>query len=129
MTAKESVREAARLRLKMHVNGRLRLETLAALSRVFREHGEPIHDELLGSLVFAVPHELLGEAPPDNGNSEVRAHGKPTTPGHEPMPGRPSIPPLGRPSIPPPVREPGRPSIPPPGREPGRPSIPPPGKK
>jgi len=105
MTARESVREAARLRLRMHVNGRLRLETLAALSRVFREHGEPIHDELLGSLVFAVPHELLGDAPPSNGNNEVRAHGKPTTPSPGPMPGRPT---------PPSPREPGRPT--PPGR-------------
>jgi hypothetical protein len=101
MTAQESVREAARLRLRMHVNGRLRLETLAALSRVFREHGEPIHEELLGSLVFAVPHELLGEAPPGNGNHEIRAKGKPTIP-------------------PPPKPQPGRPPMPPPHREPGR---------
>ncbi|HYB76935.1 MAG TPA: hypothetical protein VEE85_01935 [Candidatus Bathyarchaeia archaeon] len=104
MTVQESVREAAQLRLKMHVNGRLRLETLAALSRVFREHGEPIRDELLSSLVFAVPGELLGEAPPGNGYDEIRAHGKP--------------------SIPPPRPEPGRPPIPPPPRGPGRPSVP-----
>ena len=98
MTVQESVREAAQLRLKMHVNGRLRLETLAALSRVFREHGEPIRDELLSSLVFAVPDELLGEAPPDGGYGEIRAKGKPSTPGgggdrpKHPQPGRPSVP-------------------------------------
>jgi len=97
MTVQESVREAAQLRLKMHVNGRLRLETLAALSRVFREHGEPIRDELLGSLVFAVPGELLGEAPPATGYDEIRAHGKPSTPGLDrpfpaPQPSRPSVP-------------------------------------
>ncbi len=109
MTVQESVREAAQLRLRMHMNGRLRLETLAALSRVFREHDEPIHDELLGTLVFAVPGELLGEAAPGNGAERIRAqHGKP--------------------SIPPPGREPGRPTIPPPGRDVGRPSIPPLGK-
>ena len=124
MTVQESVREAARLRLRMHVNGRLRLETLAALSRVFREHDEPIHDELLGSLVFAVPQELLGEAPPGNGEVSAMAEpGKPSVPPPGREVGKPSMPPpVGRPSMPPPV---GRPSVPPPV---GRPSVPPKGK-
>jgi hypothetical protein len=112
MTALESVREAAQLRLRMHINSRLRLETLAALSKVFREHGEPIRDELLGSLVFAVPQELLGEAPPGNGNG-VQAMAEPGRPAIPPEPGRPAIPPPGRPSIPPPGREGGRPPMPP----------------
>jgi len=43
------------------MNNRLRLESLAALSKVFRDFGEPIQDELLSSIVFAVPQELLVE--------------------------------------------------------------------
>ncbi len=115
MTVHESIQAAAQLRLRMHMNSRLRLETLAALSKVFREHNEPIQDQLLGSLVFAVPHELLGEAPPEEAAPVMRAHG-------------------GKPSIPPPRRDsttPGKPTIPPPRRDsttPGKPSIPPPVK-
>jgi hypothetical protein len=110
MTAHESVQAAAQLRFRMYANNRLRLETLAALSKVFREHNEPIQDELLGNLVFAVPQELLGEAPPGR-------------PGHFEAKGQPSAPPP-----PGPRPQPGRPSAPPPGQKPGRPSAPPPGK-
>jgi hypothetical protein len=61
MTTEKAVHEAARLRFRFQMNNRLRLESLAALSRVFRDFGEPIEDELLASMVFAVPEELIGE--------------------------------------------------------------------
>jgi len=62
MATQELLMEAARLRLKLQINSRMRLEAIAALSRVFREHQEPVTDELLSSIVFAVPEELIGEA-------------------------------------------------------------------
>ncbi|MGI8732569.1 MAG: hypothetical protein ACR2LM_04610, partial [Pyrinomonadaceae bacterium] len=55
----ESLREAENLRFRFQMNNRLRLESLAAVSKVFREFGEPISDDLLSSLVFAVPNELI----------------------------------------------------------------------
>ena len=61
MTPQECLREAAGLRFRLQMNNRLRLESLAALSKVFRDFGEPIQDELLSSIVFAVPQELLVE--------------------------------------------------------------------
>ena len=61
MATEESLHEAARLRFRFQMNNRLRLESLAAISKVFRDFGEPIEDELLASMVFAVPEELIGE--------------------------------------------------------------------
>ena len=141
MLMEERMMKAARLRLRLQMNNRLRLESMAALSRVFREYQEPLDDELLAALVLAVPEELLGEM---EGN-EVRGpqavamgrprdpdRGRPHEPGkprHEPgrphdidHPGRPRDPdePCPEPGKP---REPGRPH-PEPGRprpEPGRP--------
>lgn len=63
MTGEERMMEVAKLRLRFRMNNRLRLESLAMLSRVFRENQEPIPDELLSTIVFAVPEELMGEAP------------------------------------------------------------------
>ena len=51
-------REIAILRLLFHVNARLRLEVLAALSRTFREHGVSITDSLLSAITFAISDEL-----------------------------------------------------------------------
>lgn len=55
MTTQERMMEAAKLRLRFQMNSRLRLESLAAISRVLREHQEPVGDELLASLVLALP--------------------------------------------------------------------------
>ncbi|HVF50688.1 MAG TPA: hypothetical protein VNA19_11410, partial [Pyrinomonadaceae bacterium] len=60
MNTQESLREVANLRLRFQMNQRLRLESLAALSKVFREYGEPIRDELLATIVPAIPDELPG---------------------------------------------------------------------
>ena len=60
MNTQESIREVSGLRLRFQMNNRLRLESLAALSKVFREYGEPISDQLLSSVVLALPDELQG---------------------------------------------------------------------
>src|SRR5688500_19237991 len=60
MDIQESMREVSGLRLRFQRNNRLRLESLAALSKVFREYGEPISDQLLSSIVLALPDELHG---------------------------------------------------------------------
>lgn len=89
MTTQERVMEATKLRLRFQMNNRLRLESLAALSRVFREHQEPVGDELLASLVLAVPEELLGEMDTGNGSGATAA-----------MTGVPKATPVPRPDIP-----------------------------
>lgn len=123
MTLQERVMEAAKLRLRFQMNGRLRLESLAALSKVFREFGEPIREELLGSIVFAVPEELLGPADPQTHFSieggELRA--APATPGGKPPAHEPATP-GGKP----PAHEPATPGGKPPAHEPATPGGKPP---
>jgi hypothetical protein len=108
------------------MNNRLRLESIAAISKVFREFGEPIEDELLASVVFAVPAELMGEYNPMNTTVGKSGHfaaarsqgtGKPSQPPKGPT-GKPSQPPKG---------PTGKPSQPPKGPT-GKPSLPPKGK-
>jgi hypothetical protein len=55
-------REIRTLRLLLDINNRLRLEALAALSRVFRENGIAITDDLFATLTFAIPDELPGNS-------------------------------------------------------------------
>ena len=100
METQESLRQIYNLRLRFQINNRLRLECLAALSRVFRENGESLSDELLSSLVLAVPDELPGERPPDLAS---------TPPGGPPPGGPPADKP---PAAPPPA------GVPPPGKPP-----------
>ena len=76
MDTQESIREVSGLRLRFQMNNRLRLESLAALSKVFREYGEPISDQLLSSVVLALPDELQG-----NGASAKDYEPKPDAPG------------------------------------------------
>lgn len=105
MTTEERLMEVAKLRLRFRMNNRLRLETLAMLSRVFREYQEPIADELLSSIVFAVPEELMGEGVPESTDS---------APGQKPPfhpPNRPPSPPPT--SLNPPPRPPHFPLNPP----------------
>ena len=59
MAARESLQEVENLRFRFQMNNRLRLECLAAVSKVFREFDEPISDELLSAFVFALPQELV----------------------------------------------------------------------
>ena len=104
MDTQESLREIYNLRLRFQMNNRLRLECLAALSKIFREHGENLKDELLSSLVFAIPVELPGERPNyfDLSNDPKKPAGHPPAghpPGGQPLGGYPpgGHPPEGHP--------------------------------
>ena len=99
MDTEESLREIAILRLRFQMNNRLRLECLAALSKVFREHGEHLSDPVLASLVFALPEELPGERSSWQASPPA---GQPPTgdpPEGQPPPGQPPAggPPAGKP--------------------------------
>ena len=126
MQEHEALREAENLRFRFQMNNRLRLESLAAVSKVFREFGEPISDDLLSSLVFALPKELIASNGVGyvvgNGNLHAGQYGNPSGP---PQPG-PSGPPQPGPNKPPePPPGPNKPPEPPPG--PDKPPEPPPG--
>ncbi|MBI1804709.1 MAG: hypothetical protein HYR77_09595 [Ignavibacteria bacterium] len=58
------VQEAAKLRAEFRRNGKLRLEYLAAMSRLLREYGIGIDDESLANMVPADIAELYAEGPP-----------------------------------------------------------------
>ncbi|HZI49429.1 MAG TPA: hypothetical protein VFD75_16660, partial [Pyrinomonadaceae bacterium] len=64
MEPRESFRDVENLRFRFQMNNRLRLECLAAVSKVFRDFNEPIADDLLATIVFALPQELVSA----NGN-------------------------------------------------------------
>jgi hypothetical protein len=114
--------DAAKLRLRLQMNARLRLEVVAALSRVFREYRDPVTDDLLSTLVLAVPEELVGEAQIDQGVRSRLARAS-LAEAHNNVPLTP--PPIPRPPIPrPPSPSPHVPiSTPPPLAD--RPSPPP----
>jgi len=98
MEEREFLREVESLRFSFQMNNRLRLECLAAVSKVFREHETPLTDELLGSIVFALPWELVS----NNGNDHAQAEPLSTKPIIPPGGPKPIIPPGGpKPIIPP----------------------------
>ena len=116
MEERESLREAENLRFRFQMNNRLRLESLAAVSKVFREFGEPISDDLLSSLVFAVPNELI----PSNGQGFVGGAGNLYSAEYANPCGPPQPDPKPGPSGPPPPGPKPGPSGPPqPGPKPG----------
>ena len=88
MEERESLREAENLRFRFQMNNRLRLESLAELSKGFREFGEPISDNLLSSLVFALPQELVS-----NGHGYVLEGGGPPLKARADGPPQPPLPP------------------------------------
>jgi hypothetical protein len=129
MNARESMREAENLRFRFQMNNRLRLECLAAVSKVFREFGEPIADELLASVVFALPQELIssngrGFAPveqlaaDDIAQSEQKPGNPPDKPKPDQAPGNPPDQP--KPGGPPDKSKPGNPPA-----QPSQPALPP----
>lgn len=61
MDTRERIREAANLRFAFQSKSRLRLEFLGELSKILRTHGEEVRDDVLASLVVAVPEELATE--------------------------------------------------------------------
>jgi hypothetical protein len=145
MANPQEMMEAAKLRMRLQMNPRLRLEVFGALSRVFREYNDPVSDELLSSLLLATPDELIGEAHPApnahfRGPQEevpvVPITGTPPQDTGTPRPGRKPIPrtptPIPRtpgarvpvPLIPPPSPDPRTPpgvSVPKPRRPIGNP--------
>ena len=64
MQREETLREVAALRHNLHVNSRLRLEFLASISKLLRDYGITADDQLLSSLILAVPDELSAEGEP-----------------------------------------------------------------
>lgn len=58
MQREETLRGIAALRHNLHINSRLRLEFLASISKLLRDYGITADDQLLSSLILAVPDEL-----------------------------------------------------------------------
>ena len=113
MNTRETLRDVENLRFRVQMNNRLRLECLAAVSKVFREFEEPINDELLSSVIFALPQELISS----NGNGKkhvkVAAGMSAKETGIPPQePEEPGLPPT-KPSLPPQEPEPEVPGLPP----------------
>ena len=126
MNARESLRGAENLRFRFQMNNRLRLECLAAVSKVFREFGEPIADDLLASVVFALPQELISSngqrntvqqfadqdseqaQRPGNPPEKPKPAPQPGNPPEKPKPG-PGQQPGNPPEQPKPVPQPGNP--------------------
>jgi hypothetical protein len=138
MDVHESLREAQNLRFRFQMNRRLRLECLAAVSKVFREQGEPMSDELLSTIVFALPQELVsgnGRTAPalqladDKEQSQVKQPGNPPEkPKPDQRPGNPPYEPRPQPGNPPETPKPGNPpEQPKPGNPPEqpKPGVPP----
>ena len=61
METQERINEVMNLRFALQSKSRMRLEFLGELSKILRIHGHSINDEVLGSLVLAVPEELPGQ--------------------------------------------------------------------
>src|SRR5437879_12639788 len=116
MEARESLRDVENLRFRFQMNNRLRLECLAAVSKVFREFGEPLKDELLSAMVFALPQELIS----GNGHAfaQVELSGANPRVDSQRLAG---VPPQA------PARPPEKPGLPPatPGVPPATPGVPP----
>lgn len=130
METHESLRDVENLRFRFQMNNRLRLECLAAMSKVFREFGEPIKDELLSSVVFALPKELISNG---HGLAGVQLAGEkpdnpPTPPVHNDpptSPKRPERPEREKPGLPPQSPEPRKPGLPPQPPKTEAPALPP----
>jgi hypothetical protein len=118
MEARESLREVENLRFRFQMNNRLRLECLAAVSKVFREFEEPLRDELLSAIVFALPQELMSS----NGVGFAIVEGVAALPPQGP--GKVDLPPEGIPPQAPENPEPDeKPALPP--ESPMQPGLPP----
>src|ERR1043166_2940363 len=109
MDRRESLRAVETLRFRFQMNNRLRLECLAAISKIFRDFREPLSDELLSSIVFAIPEELVAS----NGHSSAGIAAKAGTPPQKPYdePGVPPQKPYDEPGVPP--EKPDKPGTPP----------------
>src|SRR5690349_6314537 len=99
MQREETLREIAALRHNLHINSRLRLEFLASISKLLRDYGITADDQLLGSLILAIPDELSAREAPLPPEGELLPPTppdvplSPTPPDDEPLPPEPPIPP------------------------------------
>jgi len=111
MEPRESFRDVENLRFRFQMNNRLRLECLAAVSKVFRDFEEPIADDLLAGIVFALPEELVTANGNGNGHAYASGEQQPGVPPESPQ--QPTVPPESPkpPGVPP--EYPKRPGIPP----------------
>jgi len=105
------------------MNSRLRLECLAAVSKVFREFDEPLADELLSSLVFALPQELVSRSV--NGAAPAYRLAQNDADQSQPKPGNPPDKPGPKPGNPPDKPGPKPPENPPEQPNPPEPPGPP----
>jgi hypothetical protein len=69
MNGQEMVRRMLVLRQTFQINNRLNLEFQALLSKLLREHGVSVEDDLLRNLMLAVPDELMGGSRIDPGEA------------------------------------------------------------
>ena len=121
MEPRESFRDVENLRFRFQMNNRLRLECLAAVSKVFRDFEEPIADDLLASIVFALPEELVSANGNGNGHASASNYQEPGVPPEFPKTVPPESP---KPGVPPESPKPGQtPGNPP--HHPKPPGIPP----
>ena len=75
MDMNQRTHAAVKLRAEFHRHSRLRLEYLAAMSRLLREHGIAIDDDSLANMVPADIAELHGDSPPGGPAQHVMAGG------------------------------------------------------
>ena len=88
MDMNQRAHAAVKLRAELHRNTRLRLEYLASMSRLFREHGVAIEDDSLANMVPADIAELHAGPPggPRPSSPSIPGGPRPSTPG---IPGGP----------------------------------------
>jgi hypothetical protein len=84
MDSGNRLQEVANLRFAFQSKSRMRLEFLGELSKLLRIHGHSVSDDVLATLVVAVPEELPGEGFASSYNRQVRAEERPPTGGTPP---------------------------------------------
>jgi hypothetical protein len=91
MDSNERIRAVSNLRYAFQSKSRLRLEFLGELSKILRVHGQAIPDELLASIVVAIPEELPGEGFASSESVGIRAEQpeRPPTENRPPITDRP----------------------------------------
>ncbi|HEX8843574.1 MAG TPA: hypothetical protein VF791_02970 [Pyrinomonadaceae bacterium] len=95
MEREETLREIAALRHNIYINNRLRLEFLASISKLLRDYGISAEDELLSSLILAVPDELsAGNGAPPTSTLSSREPVPPLAPMPPEAPDEEPVPPL-----------------------------------
>ena len=85
MQVAERINDITKLRAELRRNAKLRLEYLASLARLLREHNIEIGDESLANLVPADISELYAQDPPGGPRPAPRPEGPPGGP--RPAPG------------------------------------------